>query len=78
MTYETPLYNVESSDYQILGSIPVDSAELISNLDLSQALGGNQAAGGQMLLQPQNPLDLLPSLPSLGMPKPEKQKPAGP
>lgn len=78
MTYENPLYNVESSDYQILGSIPVDSAELISNLDLSQALGGNQAAGGQMLLQPQNPLDLLPSLPSLGMPKPEKQKPAGP
>lgn len=56
-----PLYHVEPRDYAILGSIPVDSSELLTRTDLSQ-LGG---AGGQLLLQPQGLLDQLPAIPSL-------------
>lgn len=56
-----PLYNVEPREYAILGSIPVDSSQLLTRTDLSQ-VGG---VGGQLLLQPPGLLDQLPAIPSL-------------
>ncbi len=71
-----PLYNVEQPEYAILGSIPVDSSELLTRTDLSQ-IGG---AGGQLLQQPQGVLEQLQNLPSLQglglpqLPQPEQNQ----
>lgn len=61
-TPEAPLYNVEGSQFVMLGSIPVEGGDLLSRTDLSQ-LGGEQ-----LLLQSQDASSLLQGLPSLGLP----------
>lgn len=57
-----PLYNVEPSQLDLLGSIPVEGSGLLTQADLSQ-LG--VAGGGQLLLPTQNPLQQIQGIPSL-------------
>jgi len=59
-----PLYNVEPSYLDVLGSIPVEGGDLLSRTDFSQL--GNE--GGQLLLRPQGAMPSLQGLPSLGLP----------
>lgn len=66
-----PLYNIEQPGYEILGSIPVDSSELLTRTDLSQ-IGG---AGGQFLLPQQGVLEQLQSLPSQNLSLPQFPQP---
>ncbi len=66
--FDAALPNVESSNFDILGSIPVEGSELLTRTDFSQ-LGG---AGGQLLLQPNTALPQLPGVPSLNLPQPSQ------
>lgn len=58
---EAPLYNVESSQLDILGSIPVEGGDLLTRTDFSQL--GNDG-GGRLLLQQQGTMPQLPGLPT--------------
>lgn len=67
-----PLYNVEASGYEILGSIPVEGSELLTRTDLTQ-IGGQ---GGQLELQQSGLLDQLQNLPIPGFSVPQSPQPA--
>lgn len=65
------LHNVEPIGLHSLGSIPVDSSQLLSHVDLNQ-LG---ADGGQLLLQPESPATGLPAIPSQNINSPQLPQP---
>jgi len=63
---EAPFYNVERGRVAILGSIPVEDGNLLSQTDFTQ-LGAGQ--GGQLLPQPRGLLPQLQRVPSLNLPQ---------
>jgi len=68
--HEAVLHNVEGSQFETLGSIPIEGGDLLTRTDMTQ-LGGDR--GGQLLLQPRDSNSLLQGLPSLGLPLPPPQ-----
>lgn len=69
-----PLYHVESSKFETLGSIPVEGSELLTRTDLTR-LGGE---GGQLLLQPPSAIQQLQGLPLQNLNLPQLPQPNRP